>query len=338
MILVAALVCGVILLRNVFVEGHQVLGWAMAAALVAMLLSPVVQRIDCHAPRPLAIALTFVLTASLGAGVTWLYSSSVLDQVAGLQESGPSIAQEIEDRDDRIGEIATEVGLVDQVSELTDRLTERMGNQTDVIVSVAVSAPPYFVGMILTIFLLLFGPRMISGALDQLSPTQRDRLRPALKEAVNRTQLYVWAAIVQGVVSGLVVWAIGSMLDVPAITLLAMFAALLGTLPYLGIVVGWLPMLVLALGGSSGFHVVFALLVAIGLQLVEVTWWRPVIDHRSLHVGPAIPIIVAVLGFGIYGIGGALYGCVITVFALAMLDQLDPGDRSLPTPVDDDTA
>lgn len=333
--LVAALVCAIVVVRNIFGEAHHVIGWAVAASVVAMLLTPVVQLMNRRMPRALAILLTFVMIGALGAGTTWLYTSSVLDQVSQIQDSGPSIAEGIEQRDDRLGELATEVGLADQVAELTDRLSERTGTQGDALKSVAFSLPPYFVSMILTIFLLIFGPQMIDGAIDQLGPQRRERLRPALVEAANRTQRYAWASILQGVVNGLAVWLVGSMLDVPAITLLAMFAAVVAMLPYMGIFIGWVPMLLLAFGVAPEGQVAAALLVPIALQVVEATWWRPTIDHRSLHVGPAVPVIVAILGFGVYGIGGALYGCAIAVFGLALLDQLDPGDGDLPTPIDE---
>ena len=333
-LLVTALICAVIVIRNVYSQAHQVIGWAVAASVIALLLTPVVQGMDRIMPRALAIILTFVMVVALGAGVTWLYSSSVLDQVAQIQESGPSIAEEIESRDDRVGEIAREIGLVDQVTELTERLDERTGSGSDAIRSAAMSAPPYFVSMILTIFLLLFGPRMIRGGLDQLSADRRNRYEPAVNEAARRTQAYVWASIAQGLVSGVLIWIAASMLDLPAVGLLALFGAIAALLPYLGILVGWLPVLILGIGVASGLEVAVAALVAVALQVVEVLWWRPRVDRRSLHVGPAVPVVVAILGYGIYGIGGALYGCVLAVLALAIADQLWPGTE-LPTPLTD---
>jgi len=332
--MVTALICAVIVIRNVFSQAHQVIGWATAASVIALLLTPVVQGMDRIMPRALAIILTFVMVAALGAAVTWLYSSSLLDQVEQIQESGPSIAEEIENREDRVGEIAREVGLVDQVTELTDRLDERTGSGSDVIRTAAMSVPPYFVSMILTIFLLLFGPRMIQGGLDQLSADRRNRYEPALNEAARRTQAYVWASIAQGVVSGAFIWIAASMLDLPAAGLLALFGAVAALLPYLGIVVGWLPVLILGIGVASGLEVAMVAVVAVVLQVVEVLWWRPRVDHRTLHVGPAVPVVVAILGYGIYGLGGALYGCVLAVLALAVADQLWPG-AELPTPLTD---
>jgi predicted PurR-regulated permease PerM len=76
-------------------------------------------------------------------------------------------------------------------------------------------------------------------------------------------------------------------------------------------------------------------LAALAAQFAEWRWWRPFVDTRSLHVGPAIPVVVAILGFGVYGIGGAVYGCVIAVWALALADGLSPDDEDLPTPVDE---
>ncbi len=334
-LMVVALICGVVVVRNIFGAAYQVIGWAVAASLVAMLLSPVVSGLDRRMPRALAIVVTFVMVVGLGLGVTLLYSSTLLDQVAQIQQSGPTVAEQIERRDDKVGQVARDVGLTDQVTELTARLDERTGSGSNAIRSAALSAPPYFVSMILTIFLLLFGPRMVNGGLDQLRPARRDRLRPALTEATRRTQIYVWASVAQGVVSGLAIWVAGLWLDVPAVGLVALFGALAAAVPYLGISVGWLPMLVLGLGTASGLQVGVAAGLAVALQVAEWLAWRRVVDDRSLHVGPGVPVIVAIVGFGIYGIGGAVYGCILTVLALALADQLSPGHKDLPTPLDD---
>ncbi len=337
MVLVAVLACGIVVVQNIFSQSTQVLGWGVAAAVVAMLLSPVMQGLDRRLPRPLAILATFVMVLVLSGGIAWIYTSTLLDEVEQLQESGPAAATQIEERDDQLGQIARDIDLTDRVTELTDRLDERTGSGSDVIRSAALSVPPYFVSMILTIFLLLFGQRMIQGGLDQLSEEHRARLRPALGEATRRTQIAVWASVAQAVVSGFAIWLVGSWLGVPAVALVALFGATAGLLPYVGIGVGWIPVLVLGVGvgSASDLEVALAAICAVVLQGVEWRYWRPFADGRSLHVGPAVPVIVAILGFGIYGLGGALYGCVIAVLALALADQLTRDADDLPTPLDE---
>lgn len=334
-LLVAALICGVILVRNVVAEAHQVIGWAIASAVTALLLAPVIRLLDRHLPRVVAIVLTFVFVIALSVTVVWAYNASVLDQVAQIRESAPAIAADIEARDDRIGEIARDVGLAEQVDELTERLEESTGTTSDAIRTAAMSAPPYFVSMILTIFLLLFGRRLVDGAMRQLPDRHRGRVEPALHEAGRRTQGYVWGSVAQAAVNGAAIWTAGTLLDVPAVTLVAFFGAVAALVPYLGVVVGWLPVLLLALGTSPLVAVIAAAAVAIALQAVEAVWWRPFVDGRTLHAGPAVIVVVAVLGYGVYGIGAAAVGCVLAILALAFLDQIRPGDDDLPTPFDD---
>lgn len=332
--LVAALVCGVLVVENIFVAAHRVIGWAVAASIVALLLSPVIQLADRHMPRALAILVTFVLVILLAVGLTWLYTSSVLHEVEVMQDRAPGIAQDIERRDDRIGSVATEIGLADQVTELTRRLDERTGSGSDAVRGVALSAPAYFISMILTIFLLIFGPEIVKGFIRQLPSERRQRAADLLAGAAARTQLYVWGSIAQAIVSGVGAWIVAATLGLPAAGLLGLFAGVAALIPYLGIVVGWIPVMVLAFGAASMQQAALTVALAVVLQVGEAWWWRPRVDSRSVHVGPAIPVFVVALGFATYGIGGALYGCAVAVFLLALADQLAPGE-DIPTPIAD---
>ena len=49
---------------------------------------------------------------------------------------------------------------------------------------------------------------------------------------------------------------------------------------------------------------------------------RPYVDTRTVRVGPTIPIIVGLLGFELYGVGGSVYGIALAVIALAALDAI----------------
>ncbi len=75
------------------------------------------------------------------------------------------------------------------------------------------------------------------------------------------------------------------------------------------------------------------LLVLVALQAIEALVVRPYVDRRSVRVGPTIPIIVGLLAFDVYGIGGAVYGVALAVLGVAALDayggvQGDDADNS----------
>jgi len=73
---------------------------------------------------------------------------------------------------------------------------------------------------------------------------------------------------------------------------------------------------------------VIVLAVLALLQLVEIVVVRPHVDKHSVHVGPTVPIIAALLGFELYGIGGAVYAVALSVILLAVVDEF--GTRPAP--------
>jgi hypothetical protein len=46
-----------------------------------------------------------------------------------------------------------------------------------------------------------------------------------------------------------------------------------------------------------------------------------------VEVGLVVPWVVALVGYSVYGIGGAVYGTIYAVFGLAILDQLERENR-----------
>ena len=70
------------------------------------------------------------------------------------------------------------------------------------------------------------------------------------------------------------------------------------------------------------------------LQTVEAAVVRPIVDPRTVRVGPTIPIVVGLLGFELYGVGGAVYGIALAVIGLAALDSAGRirGEQDEPAP------
>jgi predicted PurR-regulated permease PerM len=87
-----------------------------------------------------------------------------------------------------------------------------------------------------------------------------------------------------------------------------------------GVVVGAFPavLLEIGLGSTSG-----AVRLAIGVLLLQAAHaflLRRVVSANSLVVGPAVIVITLVLGFEVYGVGGAYYGVALAIFGVAALD------------------
>jgi len=346
MVYTAGVVLLVVAGRNVVESATVVLGWAIASIVAAMLLTPLVRFLDRFLPRALAILLVFLAVAAIGLAVRSAYVAEVQGQVDYLAERGPEIAAQVEARQDRVGDIAREIGLEDRVTELTERLQDRIGTPSDALRDAAMSVPAYLVAFILTIFFLVFGPEMVRAGLTRFGGDRRERLDDAVQGAARATQRQVGAAIVIATAVGLTIWVVGELLDAPSPGLFALAGAAFAMIPYVGIFVAFLPVIVVGLGVASWWQVAGVIALAAGMQFLEATRWRPFVDRRSLYVGPAALVISAALGYVIYGVGGLIVLVVSTVFALAVADQVatdDPDEAPgsddatdpIPTPIDE---
>jgi len=316
--------------KRVFVAAHRPISWAVAAVAAAVLLDPIVDRLGRHIRRVPAVLLTFLALGAIGVGTAYLVFDEVEQAIDRLEAEAPNAAAAIEDRDDRVGELARDFELSARVDDAVDALSERVTGGEDVLVSTAGTAPAYLVCAILTIFLMTFGPRMAQAAIEQ-DPDQARRVRIArvVGPAVAHARSAVLYNALEALVVGLVVAAVATWLDVPAPYAVGFTAGVLSLLPYVGLTLGCVPLLLLTLGFNSLFAAIALLVVVIVAQLADSFVLRPHLARETVEVGLIVPLVVALVGYSVYGIGGAVFGVVYAILALALLDQLDRENRRL---------
>lgn len=329
--IVVALVLGVLAVR-VFDAAHRPLSWAAAAVVVAVVLDPIVDRLAVHIKRVPAVLLCFVVAGAGVLGVAYVVFDD-LDQAMGrLETAAPQAAERIEERDDRVGQISRDLHLGERIDDAVLALRGRVGSGGEVIRSTALSAPAYLVGAILTVFLMSYGPRIGASALEQLPEERRGRSNAVLTRAANRARSAAILTVADALVVGALVSVVAALLDLPAPAALGVLAALFAVLPHLGIVLGSIPLLLLALGLESGVAAAAIGIGAVALQAFDTIVVRKRID-RTVHLGLLTPWVVVLLANDVYGVGAAAYGLAFALFGLAVLDELSIDDA----PSDGDT-
>jgi predicted PurR-regulated permease PerM len=314
--LLVAAVLTAFVLANAFELAHRTIGWVVACSVVALLIDPVVDVVARAIPRWLAVIAVLLVVLGVIAALVVGLAHDLLNSIDELKDNAPVAARSLE----RKYSWARDIGVTQRVTDFVNDLDERIRKET---VSKALgTVPSYVVTGILMLFLLAYGRRYFEGFADQFSPERGQRIRGVGQAAASRGRRYLLVVILESIVAGLVVGLLCWWFDLPAAVSLGFVVGALTVLPLIGIVVGGIPALLLTLGLIGWGHALVMLLVLLVLQTIEALVVRPIVDARTVRLGPTVPIVVGLLGFELYGVGGAVYGIALAIIALAALDAV----------------
>ena len=324
--LVVGAVVAALVLRNMFVEAHRIVGWVVACSIVALLIDPLVDVVDRVLPRWISVIVVLLGVITIVGAVTIGLANDLLDSLDELQTTAPDAAAGLEEQFDW----AADIGVGDRVQAFVDELNDRIRERA--VSRFAGTAPTYLVTGILMLFLLNFGRRYFDAFVAQFHEDRRDDIRTVASAGALRGRRYLLIALAQSLVNGVIVGAVCYALDLPAALSLGVVVGAFTILPLIGVLVGGVPAMLLAFGLEGGSTGLVVLVVLLALQTVEAVIVRPWVDPRTVRLGPAAPIIVGLLGFELYGIGGAIYAIALTVIAFAAMDAIGRirGDDVLP--------
>ena len=321
-LLVIVAVAAAIVLSGLVSAASRPLSWAFACGTVALLLSPVVAFFARRLPHWLAVVVSLLLVAVTFAGIWTGVSATLADNVDEIRTTGPAAAGDLEDR----YQIAEDFQLQRRVTDFVDDLNERFGaraeirrrrgHRTDLRGHRGSHAFP-----------ARLRPAFVAGGLAQIDdPARRERTRAVIDRTVELGRGYLLLAIAKAaavtVIAGLAFVLVG----LEASFLLGLIVGGLSIIPYLGITLGGLPALLLAAAfeGADAFWLVVVLIL--GLQLLDALVVQPRIDERTIHVGPALPLIVGLIGWELYGLGGAVYSVALLVLLIALARAVSTDD------------
>ncbi len=323
-LLALAVVVAVLVARGVFVAARQPIGWVAAAAAVAFVLAPVVGALDRRLPRAVAIVVTLALGVGFVATVGWSLLVEVQDQLEQLADRLPAAADEIE-AERGPDSVLAEIGLSDLVGDLVDQVSNRLAPpRVDRAVG---TAPAYFVSGVLVVFFLVWGRAIVEGAERQITDDVLRRRAGVLgRRAAANTQRYVVGAlaiaVTVAVLGGLLAWWV----ELPTPLVLGVLIGAASLVPYLGVLFGGAPMLLLAAATQPGSRSWLVVLALVALQAGATGALRTLVEPRCMRVGPALLVVATLVGFDVYGAGGALVALVLAAAIAAVVDVIGSPD------------
>jgi predicted PurR-regulated permease PerM len=318
-----------ILAQRIFVAAHRPLSWAAAAAVVAVLIDPLVGILGRRIPRVLAVLLALLIVAGATFGIVYRAFDEMSAGLDRLGEAAQDAADQVEERDDNVGQLARDIDTSRRVDDFVEVLEDRATGGEEVLASTAGTFPTYLIGAIFTIFFMSYGPRLATSALAQVPSDRRARLVRVVSRALVSARRAILLTLAEGIVAGIGVAIAAAAMDVPAPAALGLSAGVLALLPHVGLVLGSLPFLLLVLGLNSDMATLGVASVVLLVQFADSVAIRPRLANRSVHVGLLVPWAVALIGYAAYGVGGAAYGLAFAVFGLALIDQRAREDAAM---------
>lgn len=322
-VLAIVIVVAVLMARVVVQSSTRVIGWFLAAAVVAALISPVIQRLDRSMPRAVAVLIVVVGLAAVFGSAIYLVFSDIQKEVSRVQEAAPEVANDIE-ASPRFGKTARDLHLAEHVRSFVDQLPERVqgGGTAEVIRATATRSVSFLVGLVLTLFMVSYGPRLLTAGLRQIDDEEHRRvLEQALVRAYRRTWLALSGRLLRAAGVGIVAYGAARIGSLPGARVLALFCAAWSVIPAFGIIVGAVPIIVFAGGFRGSWSAIGMVVFFFGLQVLDAVLNRVIPNRDRLAIGPVVPLLAAMLGFESNGIGGALVAIAFALFGVALLEE-----------------
>lgn len=319
------------LLLRMVTAASRVIGWMLVAAAVAGLLHPIVQRLEARGWKTGRAVLLIAFGGLLLVGLT---TYRVVDDVRRgterLQQAAPEAAAVIEESE-RFGEVATTVKLRERTESFMADLPARLrgGTAAEAFRAAATRGVAFLTTSVLTLFLLLHGRDLAEAALRQIGDERRRaRAREVAATAYRRAFGYASGSLAMAFLAAWVAYVAAMAADVPGAAALALWVGLWDVVPIVGAFVGALPIVVLAAIAEPWKGAVLAV-VFLAYQLFEDLGMQPLLERRTMRLGPFLTVAAGFAGLEVRGLPGALIAVLVVATAAAAIDEVTPRDQPL---------
>ena len=312
-----------LLVITVAMRAATTLVWFLEACVFAALSWPVVQRLHRYMSNTAAILLITALLALSVSAIAALGLTELQGESAKFQRNVPAAVRDLEGTEG-LGSLIKKLQIADDIERFADQITNqvrfRNADVRNIASRVGEGASAVFVVWILTVMIIFTGPSMVNGAIDLAPETKREPIRWVLKLAYSTSAKYMGFMALQSLAVLLITFTVSTGLGIDLPGLLAVTAALLAFVPYVGIFAGALPLALLAL--LNGPEQALAVLVgAFILQMLDAYLVQRKVDVATVPVGIFPTMLAAMIGFSLRGPGGLLVGVALATMAMAVLSD-----------------
>jgi predicted PurR-regulated permease PerM len=326
----AVLLVGAWLLSHVT---HAVLILVLSTV-VAFALSPVVDLLQRWLPRVAAIAIAYVFGFCLLVGLLSVVVVSAATETNNLVHSLPFYAARAQallpQAQGLLGRFGITQGDLAQAQGRLIEYLQGIGTQAasetfDFVRSVLSAIVDTVLVLILSIYLVANGPRVVEWVREQAPRSQVRRANMAITIVNQVVGGYVRGTLTMALIVGTLVGVGMGVLQVRYALLLGILAFFMEFVPVLGVIISGTVCVIIALF-QGPILALFVLGYFVVVHVIEGDVIGPRIMARAVGIHPAVALLALVAGSELFGIWGALLGAPIAgllqAFATAIWQEV----------------
>jgi predicted PurR-regulated permease PerM len=286
--------------------------WIGTAFFLAIALNPLVERFMRVMPRrsrSLAVASVFVLAGALLMFLVVALTPPLVHQTEQLAGNLPHYTDDLVRGNSVVSDQIRAFHLVDRVknsqTELLHYASSASGSFFSIMKRVFASFAAGLTIIVLTIFMLLEGPRWVA-SFWHLVPEKRRRHAQHLAGLMYKAVTgYVTGYLMMSLFAAFLTMVLLTILGVPYAIPLGILVGIFDWLPLVGATIGAVIAVIAALFSSVTAAVVMVIFFVI-YQQVENHILQPLVQGRTVKMSPLLVLISVLIGVGVGGILGAI--------------------------------
>jgi predicted PurR-regulated permease PerM len=315
-LIIAVIVFGVtLLLWNLRGLLLLVFGAILVSVILGIVARPIRERLGF--PDWLALIAAVLIVAGVIVTASWMFGSEVSRQADSLGEMIPAAWQAMLTRLDGWG-----------LGEPLREWSAGLGAGSGVVANIGTIAASVSSAMADTLLVIVGGiylaaqPDLYWAGMMKLIPERgRALAAQALEASARGLRLWLIGRMVSMTVVGLMTWLGLTIIGVPSALTLALLAALLEFVPFIGPIVSAVPAVLLAFAEGPE-QALWTVLLFLIVQQIEGNLLEPLVQQRAVDLPPALLLFALVAGGLLFGIVGIILAAPLTVVLYVMVKRL----------------
>lgn len=318
----------------------RVLTWILIAALLAAALNPSVEWLERRRmSRALAATVVFVVALLVVSGIGYLVIPPVVNQVTDFVNAVPGFVDDLTAGRGPFGWLQERYQIVDRIREAIKQqgaggILGLGGPALDIVRSVVTAVVGVITVIFLTYFMLLEGPRTVSGVLGLLPEEARPRFERVGRDVYRTISGYVTGnlliSLVAGTLATIVLYAVGSKYGLA----LGLLVAILDLIPLAGATIAAIIVTTVVFIETDWVRALIVLGFFVAYQQFENHVLQPLVYGRTVQLSPLVVLCAVLIGAQLAGVLGALLAIPVAGSLLAIARELiayrrDPGVETL---------